>query len=618
MIDILPLSRVSRAFGSEVAYSDSLSNVHKFNARLLRERRLRLRLPFVDSQTHIIQTPTQNHLWKQPTQRLIPFRQDQVTYYARKEWHKRRPHPLPSVTQHQASNATANTNGTAEKPSDISSTKENSTNEAMSIPSVIEDDPRVLIRAGELGMSSSDVHVISSIENPAMTGSRFAGGSSDDSSQSSAPPLTGLVQPQQPHWPQHNITLQNHHLQNYILDGDDDLDDMDYDDYGAAGPGTPGGPSSPVSSGTSRSKRGSSYKRLSHSNTRKSNTGGSFTGNGNAATTNAPIHPGHRRQQYTLAELPFVCEFCPARYKTKPGLQYHLAKHKEANTDHRPSSSSTPSATDNGGSVSPTSAMMRSKHMNPPGDLPPQQHPMYANQPMPSGPMMHGSMGGQLPPGVGGPGMPAPPYPLNHPSHQQPYGMPLQSRQHPMPPSASMPLTVAALSGSAPSNSVTYYPQQQHQMAHQQHMMMMQQQQQQQQQHQYQQPPKQPTPSADPSTTTAAGVQCDFCGGDEQENKATKLPEQMISCKDCGGYAHPTCLKFTPNMVRQVKTYPWQCMECKTCTECGNSENDSELLFCDDCDRGYHMYCCTPPLSAAPEGDWRCKLCCAQFGELRT
>ena len=38
-------------------------------------------------------------------------------------------------------------------------------------------------------------------------------------------------------------------------------------------------------------------------------------------------------------------------------------------------------------------------------------------------------------------------------------------------------------------------------------------------------------------------------------------------------------------MVRQVKTYPWQCMECKTCTECGNSENDSELLFCDDCDR---------------------------------
>ena len=33
---------------------------------------------------------------------------------------------------------------------------------------------------------------------------------------------------------------------------------------------------------------------------------------------------------------------------------------------------------------------------------------------------------------------------------------------------------------------------------------------------------------------------------------------------------------------------------------------------------GYHMYCCSPPLSKAPEGDWRCKLCCAQFGELQS
>ena len=33
---------------------------------------------------------------------------------------------------------------------------------------------------------------------------------------------------------------------------------------------------------------------------------------------------------------------------------------------------------------------------------------------------------------------------------------------------------------------------------------------------------------------------------------------------------------------------------------------------------GYHMYCCSPPLSKAPDGDWRCKLCSAQFGELRS
>jgi hypothetical protein len=102
-----------------------------------------------------------------------------------------------------------------------------------------------------------------------------------------------------------------------------------------------------------------------------------------------------------------------------------------------------------------------------------------------------------------------------------------------------MPLTVAALSGSSPASGVPYYPQQQHQMMHQQHMMMMQQQQQMQhhqqlQQQQYQQPlpPSKLPPSAiDPTASITTGIQCDFCGGDEQENKTTKLPEQMITCK---------------------------------------------------------------------------------------
>ena len=271
-------------------------------------------------------------------------------------------------------------------------------------------------------------------------------------------------------------------------------------------------------------------------------------------TSNGPIHPGHRRQQYTLAELPFVCEFCPARYKTKPGLQYHLAKHKEANTDFRPSPSASSTA-DNSGSASPTSAM-KPKYMNPTTDQP-HQHPMYSHPPGPPG-LHNNNHGGHIPPpGAVPPGMPGPPYPMNHP-HQHPhpqhppYGMPPQPHHHSMPPSASMPLTVAALSGSAPPSNVPYYPQQQHQMAHQQHMMMMQQQQQQQhhqhqhqqqqqqqhhhhqQQQQYQQPFKQTAPppsSNEPPISVITGIQCDFCGGDEQENKTTKLPEQMITCK---------------------------------------------------------------------------------------
>ncbi|KAF2361466.1 Zinc finger PHD-finger [Trinorchestia longiramus] len=62
-------------------------------------------------------------------------------------------------------------------------------------------------------------------------------------------------------------------------------------------------------------------------------------------------------------------------------------------------------------------------------------------------------------------------------------------------------------------------------------------------------------------------------------------------------------------MMEAVKRYRWQCIECKCCTLCGTAENDDQLLFCDDCDRGYHLYCVRPPLAEPPEGEWACHLC---------
>ncbi|XP_017065547.1 supporter of activation of yellow protein isoform X2 [Drosophila eugracilis] len=106
---------------------------------------------------------------------------------------------------------------------------------------------------------------------------------------------------------------------------------------------------------------------------------------------------------------------------------------------------------------------------------------------------------------------------------------------------------------------------------------------------------------------------CDFCLGDQQENKKTNLPEELVSCSDCGRSGHPSCLQFTANMIISVKRYRWQCIECKYCSICGTSDNDDQLLFCDDCDRGYHMYCLSPPLVTPPEGSWSCKLCMEEF-----
>ncbi|XP_056401757.1 zinc finger protein DPF3 isoform X2 [Hyla sarda] len=108
---------------------------------------------------------------------------------------------------------------------------------------------------------------------------------------------------------------------------------------------------------------------------------------------------------------------------------------------------------------------------------------------------------------------------------------------------------------------------------------------------------------------------CDFCLGDSTINKKSGQPEELVSCADCGRSGHPTCLQFTINMTEAVKTYQWQCIECKSCIICGTSENDEQLLFCDDCDRGYHMYCLSPPMDEPPEGSWSCHLCVNELRE---
>jgi len=126
-------------------------------------------------------------------------------------------------------------------------------------------------------------------------------------------------------------------------------------------------------------------------------------------------------------------------------------------------------------------------------------------------------------------------------------------------------------------------------------------------------PPKPPQQQPPAKSGAEPSDYCDFCLGDKDNNKKTGTAEELIGCSECGRSGHPTCLQFTKNMLVSVKQYPWQCIECKTCTLCGTSENDDKLLFCDDCDRGYHMYCLVPPMKVAPEGSWSCSICVERF-----
>ncbi|KAM6930556.1 histone acetyltransferase KAT6A [Xenentodon cancila] len=102
---------------------------------------------------------------------------------------------------------------------------------------------------------------------------------------------------------------------------------------------------------------------------------------------------------------------------------------------------------------------------------------------------------------------------------------------------------------------------------------------------------------------------CSFCLGTKEQNR-DKKPEELISCADCGNSGHPSCLKFSPELTARVKALWWQCIECKTCSNCQDQgKNADNMLFCDSCDRGFHMECCDPPLTRMPKGMWICQIC---------
>lgn len=102
---------------------------------------------------------------------------------------------------------------------------------------------------------------------------------------------------------------------------------------------------------------------------------------------------------------------------------------------------------------------------------------------------------------------------------------------------------------------------------------------------------------------------CSFCLGTKEQNR-DKKPEELISCADCGNSGHPSCLKFSPELTARVKALWWQCIDCKTCSSCQDQgKNADNMLFCDSCDRGFHMECCDPPLMRMPKGMWICQIC---------
>ncbi|KAI8369779.1 chromatin remodelling complex Rsc7/Swp82 subunit-domain-containing protein [Choanephora cucurbitarum] len=84
----------------------------------------------------------------------------------------------------------------------------------------------------------------------------------------------------------------------------------------------------------------------------------------------------------------------------------------------------------------------------------------------------------------------------------------------------------------------------------------------------------------------------------------------VVKCAKCVRKYHPVCANLTtPRQVAAVESYPWSCPECKICCVCKSAGDESTLMICDGCDRGWHTGCCNPKVEKVPEGSWLCPLC---------
>jgi len=99
---------------------------------------------------------------------------------------------------------------------------------------------------------------------------------------------------------------------------------------------------------------------------------------------------------------------------------------------------------------------------------------------------------------------------------------------------------------------------------------------------------------------------CKHCQGNPNQNKLG-IPEILLHCTKCDNSSHPTCVGLHLDLLQFVTNYDWECTDCKKCMTCNDPADEDKMLFCDLCDRGFHIYCVG--LGEIPGGRWHCGEC---------
>lgn len=90
--------------------------------------------------------------------------------------------------------------------------------------------------------------------------------------------------------------------------------------------------------------------------------------------------------------------------------------------------------------------------------------------------------------------------------------------------------------------------------------------------------------------------------------KETKSSKELVVAVQVKAQEKAKPRKKAASKSREAK--PKKDKYAKTvCEDCARGDGEQEMLLCDSCDRGYHMYCLSPILPTVPLGEWLCPKC---------
>ncbi|XP_065366411.1 supporter of activation of yellow protein [Calliphora vicina] len=112
--------------------------------------------------------------------------------------------------------------------------------------------------------------------------------------------------------------------------------------------------------------------------------------------------------------------------------------------------------------------------------------------------------------------------------------------------------------------------------------------------------------SDDSSDDEISPATCGVCQHPQNRN-LKDIPELFVQCYTCRRKVHPSCIEMPHRMANRVRSYNWQCADCKCCIKCKRKQDQNKMLFCEQCDRGFHIYCLS--IKAVPDGRWSCERC---------